>query len=55
MGGDTNKLTFQISGFKLDKKNKYIGSSDPYFEIFKLADKGNYVKVYTSEVSVMFE
>lgn len=57
MGGDTTHLTFNMKGKDLDKKETFFGDVDPnpFLLIYKRSDKQNFVKVYETEVSVMFK
>lgn len=45
-----DEVVLEMSGFKLDKKN-FFGKSDPFLEIHKLTDTGNYTLVYKTDVS----
>lgn len=47
---DRDEVILEMSGFKLDKKD-FFGKSDPFLEIFKLTDTGNYTLVYKTDVS----
>jgi len=51
---DRDEVILEMSGFKLDKKD-FFGKSDPFLEIFKLTDTGNYTLVYKTEVSKNFK
>lgn len=53
MGYDRDDVVLEMSGFKLDKKD-FFGKSDPFLEIHKLTDSGNYVLVYKTDVSEIF-
>lgn len=54
MGLDRDDVVLEMSGFKLDKKD-FFGKSDPFLEIHKLTDTGNYVLVYKTDVSKKFQ
>lgn len=49
LGMDRDEVILEMSGFKLDKKD-FFGKSDPFLEIFKLTDTGNYTLVYKTDV-----
>lgn len=49
LGTDRDEVILEMSGFKLDKKD-FFGKSDPFLEIFKLTDTGNYTLVYKTDV-----
>lgn len=51
---DRDQVTLEMSGFKLDKKD-FFGKSDPFLEIYKLTDTGNYTLVYKTDVSKQFQ
>lgn len=53
LGMDRDEVILEMSGFKLDKKD-FFGKSDPFLEIYKLTDTGNYTLVYKTDVSKMF-
>jgi hypothetical protein len=44
-----DEVLFMLSGHKLDKKD-FFGKSDPFFEIFKSTESGEYSLVHRSEV-----
>jgi maltodextrin utilization protein YvdJ len=44
-----DKVHMQLTGYKIEKKD-LVGESDPYVEIFKLADGGKFQLVYKTEV-----
>lgn len=50
LGIDKDEVILEMSGFKLDKKD-FFGKSDPFLEIYKLTDTGNYTLVYRTNVS----
>lgn len=54
LGMDRDEVILEMSGFKLDKKD-FFGKSDPFLEIYKLTDTGNYTLVYKTDVSKMFQ
>lgn len=47
---DKDEVILEMSGFQLDKKD-FFGKSDPFLEIYKLTDTGNYTLVYRTDVS----
>ncbi|XP_015370425.1 PREDICTED: copine-8-like, partial [Diuraphis noxia] len=49
LGMDRDEVILEMSGFKLDKKD-FFGKSDPFLEIYKLTDTGNYTLVYKTDV-----
>lgn len=51
LGIDKDEVILEMSGFKLDKKD-FFGKSDPFLEIYKLTDTGNYTLVYKTNVSM---
>ena len=53
LGMDRDEVILEMSGFKLDKKD-FFGKSDPFLEIYKLTDTGNYTLVYKTDVSKQF-
>lgn len=53
LGMDRDEVILEMSGFKLDKKD-FFGKSDPFLEIYKLTDTGNYTLVYKTDVSKKF-
>lgn len=54
LGMDRDEVILEMSGFKLDKKD-FFGKSDPFLEIYKLTDTGNYTLVYKTDVSKMLK
>lgn len=53
LGLDRDEVILELSGIKLDKKD-FFGKSDPFLEIYKLTDTGNYTLVYKTNVSKTF-
>lgn len=51
---DRSEVILEMSGFKLDSKD-FFGKSDPFLEIYKFTDTGNYTLVHRTEVSVMVQ
>lgn len=49
-----DEVILEMSGSKLDKKD-FIGKSDPFLEIHKLTDTGNYTLVYKTDVSQLHQ
>ncbi|VVC29986.1 Hypothetical protein CINCED_3A018449 [Cinara cedri] len=49
LGLDRDQVILEMSGFKLDKKD-FFGKSDPFLEIYKLTDTGNYTLVHKTDV-----
>uniref|UniRef100_A0A2S2QTI9 Copine-8 n=2 Tax=Sipha flava TaxID=143950 RepID=A0A2S2QTI9_9HEMI len=49
LGTDRDEIILELSGFKLDKKD-FFGKPDPFLEIYKLTDTGNYTLVYKTDV-----
>lgn len=49
---DKSEVILEMSGFKLDNKD-FFGKSDPFLEIHKLTDTGNYTLVHKTDVSVV--
>lgn len=54
MSLDRDQVILEISGFKLDKKD-FFGKSDPFLEIYKLTDTGNYTLVHKTDVSLKLQ
>lgn len=53
LGLDRDQVILELSGFNLDKKD-FFGKSDPFLEIYKLTDTGNYTLVHKTDVSKKF-